>query len=107
MFNTNTPDRSIDGWRTVEIPLAPCVFPVEELCLDSVLAGVMFNGELQIEIDETGDWYIESVTATNIKGVTQVYGNKHPIYEAVCAVVLANDHLSALIYDDCVEHARW
>lgn len=97
MFNPDTADRA----------LAPCVFPVEELCLDTVLAGVMFNGELQVEIDETGDFYIEAVTATNIKGVTQVYGNKHPIYEAVCAVVLTNERLCDMIYNSCVEHAEW
>lgn len=97
MFNPDTADRAI----------APCVFPVEELCLDSVLAGVMFNGELQIEIDNIGDFYIESVTATNVKGVTQVYSHPHPIFTAVASVVLADERLCDLIYDSCVEHAEW
>jgi hypothetical protein len=97
MFNPDTADRA----------LAPCVYPVEELCLDSVLAGVMFNGELQIEIDETGNWYIESVTATNAKGVTQVYRFGHPIFEAASTVVLADERLCDLIYKVCVEHAEW
>ena len=86
MFNPDTADRA----------LAPCVYPVEELCLDSVLAGVMFNGELQIEVEDN-DWYIHSVTATNAKGVTQVYPHLHPIYQAVATVVLANDRLCDLI----------
>ena len=97
MFNPNTADRA----------LAPCVYPVEELCLDTVLAGVVFNGELQIEIDQDGDWYIESVTATNVRGVMQVYSRPHPIYMAVSEVVLANDRLCDLILDECVEHAEW
>ncbi len=96
MFNPDTADRA----------LAPCVFPVEELCLDAVLAGVMFNGELQIEVEDN-DWYIESVTATNAKGVTQVYRFGHPIFEAVTTVVIADKNLCDLILDDCVEHAEW
>lgn len=99
MFNPDTADRA----------LAPCVFPVEELCLDSVLAGVMFNGELQIEIDaiDQGDWYIEYVTATNAKGETQSYLPGHPIFDAVSKVVMADARLRDLIYDSCVEHAEW
>lgn len=96
MFNPDTADRA----------LAPCVFPVEELCLDTTLAGVMFNGELQIEVEDN-DWYIHSVTATNAKGVTQVYRFGHPIFEAVVTVVLADDRLCDLILDSCVEHAEW
>ena len=97
MFNPDTADRA----------LAPCVYPVEELCLDTVLAGVMFNGELQIEIDNIGDFYIESVTATNAKGVTQSYLPGHPIFDAVSKVVMADARLRDLIYDSCVEHAEW
>lgn len=96
MFNPDTADRA----------LAPCVFPVDELCLDCSLAGVTFSGELQIEIDETGDWYIESVTATNVRGVTQVYKNGHPIYHGVCAAVYASVRIRDQIYDSCVEHAE-
>ncbi len=95
MFNPNTADRAI----------APCVYPVEELCLDAVLAGVVFNGELQIEVEDN-DWYIHSVTATNAKGVTQVYRFGHPIFEAVTTVVIANERLCDLILDECVEHAE-
>ena len=87
--------------------LAPCVYPVEELCLDAFLAGVMFNGELQIAIDNIGDFYIEAVTATNTKGVTQVYSHPHPIFTAVANVVLSDERLCDLIYDECVEHAEW
>jgi hypothetical protein len=96
MFNPDTADKT----------LAPCVYPVDELCLDAVLAGVMFNGELQIEIEDN-DWYIESVTATNAKGVTQVYGSGHPICVAVIAVVMADRKLCDSIYESCVEHAEW
>ena len=96
MFNPDTADRA----------LAPCVYPVEELCLDSVLAGVVFNGELQIEIDNIGEWYVESVTATSAKGVTQVYRYPHPIYTAVSKVVWADERIRDQIYDSCVEHAE-
>lgn len=91
----------------IDPTLAPCVFPVEELDLDTVLAGVMFNGELQIEIDEIGDWYIAFVTATNANGKMCAYPHSHPIYQAVVTVVLADDRLCDLIYDECVEHAEW
>jgi hypothetical protein len=99
MFNPDTAAKS----------LASCVYPVEELCLDAALAGVMFNGELQIEIDaiDEDDWYIEYVTATNAKGVTQDYLPGHPIFEAVNAVVLADRKLCDAIYQSCVEHAEW
>ena len=96
MFNPDTADRE----------LAACVYPVEELCLDAVLAGVMFNGELQIEIEDN-DWYIDSVTATNAKGVTQAYRFGHPICEAVIAAVMADRKLCDAIYQSCVEHAQW
>lgn len=96
MFNPDTADRA----------LAPCVFLVEELCLDCSLAGVMFSGELQIEIDQEGDWYIAAVTATNVRGVTQVYKNGHPIFHGVCAAVYASVRIRDQIYDSCVEHAE-
>ena len=96
MFN---PDASLPA-------LAPCVYPVDELCLDASLAGVMFSGELQIEIDQEGDWYIDAVTATNMKGVTQVYKGSHPIFNAVCTAVYADVRLRDLILDSCVEHAE-
>jgi len=88
--------------------LAPCVYLVEELCLDTALAGVMFTGELQIEIDaiDEDDWYIEYVSATNAKGVTQDYLADHPIYQAVNAVVLANPKLCDMITDECIRHAE-
>ena len=99
MFNPNTADRA----------LAPCVFLVEELCLDCSLAGVTFSGELHIEIDadDENDWYIEYVTATNAKGYTQSYLPGHPIFHGVCAAVYASVRIRDQIYDSCVEHAEW
>lgn len=96
MFNPDTADRA----------LAPCAFLVEELDLDSALAGVMFSGELQIEIDEDGDWYIDAVTATNARGVTQTYAKGHPVFHGVCAAVYADVKIRDRIYDECVRHAE-
>jgi hypothetical protein len=99
MFNPDTADRE----------LAACVYPIDELCLDATLAGVMFSGELQIEVDaETQtEWYIESASATNAKGETQHYLPCHPIYQAILNAVYSDKRLTDLIYESCVEHAEW
>lgn len=96
MFNPNASTKS----------LGSCVYLVEELCLDATLAGVVFTGELQIEIDRDGDWYLECVTATNAKGRTQVYGEGHPIYGAISFVIFSDHRLNELITEACIEHAE-
>lgn len=96
MFNPDIPDRL----------LAPCAVLVEELDLDVALPGVMFTGELQVEIDEDGDWFIESVTATDSRNRTRSYPPGHLVFHGVCAAVYADRKLCDRIYAECLRHAE-
>lgn len=97
--------------------LEACVYPLEDLDLSPYgLPGMVFNGELQIEIDHSSgddEWYIDCATASKPDGTYHTYGYDKPaeildglVFRVIEKAVWSDRHLCDLIRDACKEHAQ-
>jgi hypothetical protein len=95
MFN---PDRAAPS-------LAPFVYQIEEM---EISPGVFFSGEIHIDIDSTGDWYVEQVvgiTDMDEVGTFQRYEIKSGIGAMVADIAYNNPNMRDHIYECAIDAA--